>query len=168
MRGRTTRWFALALGAAATTLLLAGGFAGAEDEAGGGMPPPQKKVDQPALTDWVGTWDFVGDAGKGASTVKLAVGDTAVVEDLSADMGDFTYAGHGVTKVGADGKSVTLWWFDNVSPEPEVFRGTIGPDGIEAKSDKHRITRKKTATGYEFKMFEGENQLFASQYTRGK
>jgi hypothetical protein len=127
--------------------------------------PPQKKIEHPFVKETVGTWDFGGDM-KGASTVRLALGGTAVVEDLESTMGPAPYYGHGVRKLSDDGKTMTLWWFDNFSPAPEVFHGPVSADGYELRSEKHRVVMKKTASGLQFQMFEGDKLLFTSQYGR--
>ena len=76
-------------------------------------------------------------------------------EATSAAMGP--YAGHGVFKLGDDGKSVSVWWFDSMSPAPMKFTGTLTDTGYDATGDmpdgsgeKMRITLEKKGAGYEF------------------
>jgi hypothetical protein len=166
MRRRTfVAGFAVAVAATAFAL---GSRVGAE-EPPGGMPSPAKKIDHPFLKEMVGTWDFVTETGTGSTTVRLALGDTAIVEDLESQMGPgMPYFGHGVRKVADDGKTMTLWWFDSFSPEPDVYTGALAADGYDIKSKDQRITMKKTATGFEFKMFAGDTPLFGAQYVKRK
>jgi hypothetical protein len=164
MRGGRT-WLGAGIAAALVAAFSAGGIAGAEDDVGGGMPV-SKKVDPAVAKAMVGTWNVSGDM-TGTSTMRLALGDTAIVEELQTDMGGTPYHGLGVFKFG-DGGKMTVWWFD-ASPEPHVYRGTTGPQGCDLTSGDVRLTTRPTATGaVELKMYDGDQQIMALTYTRKK
>jgi hypothetical protein len=121
---------AAALAAVAVVFSLA---ARAEDPPEG-MPPSEPKIENPLLKgcvgEWKVTWSAEGPQGEetGTSTSKmsLAIGGTALVEDYSGpEMMPGGFFGHGVTKVSADGKTVTTWWFDSMMPEPMKLAGPL-------------------------------------------
>jgi hypothetical protein len=165
MRRRT---FLSGLAAVVAAAAVAVGSQALAEEPAGGMPSPQKKLDHPFVKEMVGVFDFVSDMGKGTSTIRLGLGDTAVIEDLEASMGPMPYFGHGVRKVSDDGKTMTLWWFDSTSAEPDVYTGPLTAEGFDLKSPEHRITMTKTATGFEFKIYQGDQLGFTAQYTKKK
>jgi hypothetical protein len=154
MNGRLSRWVA---GSAAGSVLLA--LAAAAEPP---QPMPQKKIDHPLLQacvgEWAVTWSMQGpqgpQSGTGTSKIAMAIGDTAMVEDYSADiMGGFH--GHGVIKVSDDGKSISNWWFDSMGAEPLKLTGPLSADSATMEGDapgmgRLKIVWKKAEGGFDF------------------
>jgi hypothetical protein len=165
---RRSTWFAVGLAVVvAVGLFVAGGAVRAEEEGGQGGPTPQKKLDPPLAKAVVGTWDWTGtgmlEGSSGTITYALGLGDTAVLEDVKGTLKfgeqSMPFAGHGVWKLGDDGTTIKLWWFDNLSPGAEAHEGTVTADGYAIKSDKGAMVLKKTATGLELNMHDGAATL---------
>jgi hypothetical protein len=125
-----------------------------------GMPPAQKKIDHPLLTAAIGEWTVTWTAaehGSGTATSRIApaAGGTLSVEDYSSpDMMPGGFHGHGVTKVSADGKTVTTWWFDSMGSEPIKLSGPLTADTAtiegETPMGAMKIVHKKVDGGFDF------------------
>ena len=146
------------LAATAAALLLAtGALANPEEPPKGGMPPPPRKFDSALATSLVGEWTWTSQStsmgeSKGTSVFRLALLDTALVEDVAGTTSMGPFEGTAVTRFSPDGKSVKLWWFSSMVTDPEAFTGTLGPDGWDVSSPTGgTMSLKKTATGLEMK-----------------
>lgn len=104
------------------------------------MPPMQKPIESALLKGLVGDWtvtstmtgpDGKAHEDKATSKLSIGIGGTALIEDFSGQMGGMPFAGHGVTKVGDDGKSILCWWFDTMMPEPIRLSGTVTDTSLE-------------------------------------
>ena len=166
----------------AGSALVAAGLARAGDDGkeGGmpaGMPAPQKAIHQPFLDALVGSWTtestskFMGQEhkGKGKVTFALAVGGTALLEtyeNTSDGPGGqpMTFYGHGIYKLSDDGKSASVWWLDNFSPEPMKLSGALSDHGLELSGEvpphgKMTISMSKTADGVTFKLTDPMGEM---------
>jgi hypothetical protein len=167
------RSLAVPVGVAVLALTAALSLPAAGEEpapAPGGMPASQKKVEHALAKALVGAWsiDHASEGAppgtQGTARFALALNGTALVEEY--DMGPM-FAGHGVYKFGDDGKTVSLWWFDTLSPVATHFVGTATEKGFEMKaSDGLWITLSRTATGYEFRLGTGPEAKFTDRMTR--
>ena len=128
--------------AAAGAAILAAGAAppAAPPAAAPPSPPPRPRRGHPYLNALVGEWEVsfvtVDPTGKshevkGTSKIVLGVGGTAILEDYECRMPEGPFAGHGITKLSDDGKTVNAWWFDNMGPEPMKLTGTVTETTIE-------------------------------------
>jgi hypothetical protein len=155
-----------ALGAAAG-VAIAVAMAGAEEP----KMAPQKPISHPLVTALVGTWNtkISGSiTGTGVATFVLGVGGTALLQDEQGEhkMGPsgpaMKTAGHGVYKVSDDGNTMSVWWIDNHAPEMVKATGPATADGYELSAQSpqgpFRIVMKRTATGFEFAMFMGDQK----------
>ena len=156
----------------------------ADDIGKQGAPTPQKPISSAVLDDLVGTWatqstaTHDGKEVKGHATVKFekAIGDTAIVETYEANMPGpdgkpMDFHGHGVYKVSDDGKSATIWWFSNMSPDVMKLTGTITDSGLDLSGDSPRgrvtLSMQKSGDGYAFKLAEGAN-VMNETYTKSR
>lgn len=175
----------MALSAAA---LLAGGIvagratAGDDPMAGGGMPPTVKCVDGNALVKaltankWTVTGSGMG-ASEGTSSYTLGAGKTVLVQTLDSKSAMGDYSGHGVTAWSEDGKSATMWWFNSMTQQPLVFKGTTTDAGYElsgeapgmdGKPGKATIKMVKKGEGFEF-TYSHEGQVYMTDtYAKAK
>ena len=161
------RWTAAAALVVSALSLSAGARAGDDPApAAPAAPPPQKTVKHPFFDGLVGSYTTtmkgqMGD-GSGKVTVRLGVGGTAVIEDYDATMGKDPFSGHGVFKVGDDGKTVTIWWFDTMMPEAMKLSGALTDTGYDVSGDipgagmKMRLTFEKKGATYEMRGFGGD------------
>jgi hypothetical protein len=167
MRARTFSWTAVGLGLALATAAVA-----APEEPAPGKPAPQKKVDHPFVKAIAGSWTWTSTAtvrGEAKGTIEWRLGllDTAVLEDVRGASSMGAFEGHGVWRVSEDGTTVRLWWFDNMTPVPESFTGTLGPDGYDVKSASGRtMSLKTTATGLEMRSSRGPQESTTVVFTR--
>jgi hypothetical protein len=163
------------LSACALTLCVAAvGFVAAEETRG---PVPQRLIAQPFLDGLVGSWttestmvhDGKESKGTGKSTYSRGIGGTALLQDYELtgpgpDGKTMSFYGHGVTKLADDGKTVTTWWFCNMSPDVMKLVGTVSDTGLELSGESPHgghvtISFTKTPDGLTFKMNEGPNQM---------
>jgi hypothetical protein len=141
---------------------------------------PQAAISHALLKSLAGSWttsstSMHGD-GTGKSTFTLGVGGTALVQDYEntgtgPDGAPMSFYGHGVYKVSEDGKTLTGWWFDSMSKEPNVLTGPLTETGYELTGDMpgmgpFTVRLAKTDAGLEFKMFSGEQTFMTETYTR--
>ncbi len=173
--GRT--WIAVGLAAAVAAGVAVSRVARAGDEpAAPAALPAQKKVDQAFLNDLVGTWSVVatgGMAGKGTAVFAKGVGGTAVLETYEQGGEGGSFSGHGVHKVSDDGKTVTVWWFDNFLAEPLKLSGPLKETGYEISGDcpgmgVMKITFEKKGEALDFKMALGDKESGAATYTKAR
>ena len=142
-------------------------------------PPVQKPVKTPLFDGVMGSYTTTSKGmmgeGKGKVSMHLAIGGTAVIEEYESTSGMGPYAGHGVYRVGDDGKSVSIWWFDSMSPKPMTFTGTLTDTAYDATGDmpdgsgKMRITLEKKGDAYEFRGLGADGkEWMAETWTRAK
>ena len=149
-------------------ILCAAPWAKAKDA---GAPAP-KKIDQPFLASLLGTWNWTsrtpgGTEEKGTETFRLALLDTAVFDEIDGVAGGSPFQGHGVLELGADGATVSGWWFFSPRPGALAFHGTLTADGYEVKSDEgERMQLRRTDGGLEMKAFKGETPTRTVTYTK--
>jgi hypothetical protein len=165
---------AIALGVTGA-LFLAAAFA--DDIGKQGGPIPQKPIASPLLDDLVGSWNTQsmathdGKEGKGHAkvTFEKGIGDTALLETYDAQMAGpdgkpMTFHGHAVYKISEDGKTATIWWFCNMSPDVMKLTGTITDSAMDLSGDspmgeKVTLSMKKSGDGFDFKLTEGKNVM---------
>ncbi len=163
---------AIAVGVAGA-LFVAAAFA---DDIGKG-PVPQKPLQSALLEDLVGSWNTQsiathdGKEGKGHAkvTFEKGIGDTALLQTYEGQMAGpdgkpMNFSGHGVYKVSEDGKTATIWWFCNMSPDVTKLTGTITDTALDLSGDSPHggrvtLSMKKSADGYDFKLAEGANVM---------
>lgn len=158
----------------ATGAVLRAGFARAEDPKKG-MPQAQKAVQQAFLESLVGTWNVESTgpfAGKGKATFAKGVGDTAILEDYEKTSAMGTYFAHGIYRVSDDGKTLTIWRFDNYGAEPLKLSGPLKDTGYEVSGTSPgmgpmKLTCEKTGDTLTFTMSAGGMEM-TSAYTRAK
>jgi hypothetical protein len=116
-------------------------------------------------------------ASKGAASFRLGAGKTLLVEDydVKGDMGE--YSGFGVFKWSADGKTATLWWFDNGAAKPTEFTGPATDTGYEltgtvsrmpGQASKTVLKLTKKGDGFEFTYTEEGTVAFTDTLTKAK
>jgi hypothetical protein len=173
---RSVRTWIVVVGLAAAVATLAfGGSVSAEDPAAGG-PPVQKPVAQAFLEHLVGTWSVDatgGMPGKGKAVFAKGIGGTALMQQYQLDLPGSPFHGHAVHKVSDDGKTMTVWWFDNYISEPIRLAGPLKDAGYEITGEfpgmgSATITLEKTADGLAFRMSADGQELMAATYTRAK
>jgi hypothetical protein len=132
----------------ASLLVLAAGAAlvaapaRAEDPApAGGVPKPLPKAEHAFLDSLVGSWDAsvkaAGGEYRGTDRWTKVAGDTAWVHEMSLASEKDAFHGLGVLRLAADGKSLSMWWYDSHGRGGVwKFRGTAGPEGFEVASDE--------------------------------
>ena len=166
MRARTFSWTAVGLGLALATGVAV--FAAPPPV----MPAPQKPIAHPFATSLAGEWSWTAQSSsmgesKGTSTIRLGLLDTAVIEDVRGTTKMGPFEGQALWRVGADGKTVKLWWFDPMRFDPEVFTGTLGTDGYDVSSqDAETMSFKRTPTGLEMKANRRGSGTMTVTYTR--
>jgi hypothetical protein len=177
---RTKTWIAVGLAAALGLGVGLGAGRARAEEPKGGAPAPEKPLKHPLTDALVGSWTTVssGMMGGGKSKVSyaLGIGGTALLqtyENTSGEPGkEETFHGHGVYKVSADGKTLSVWWFDSASAEPMKMTGPLTDGGYEIKGTHDgmpmKITFAKAGDGYEFKMFMGDAEVMKDVYTKVK
>ncbi len=171
------------LGLAIVAIVFAG--LAAADETTKAMPPPQKPIVQPFLDAAVGSWTTEStmthegkeSKGTGKATFTKAIGGTAILQTYEntspgPDGKVMTFHGHGVYKLDDDGKTVTLWWFCNLSPDVTKMTGTVSDSDLQLSGDglhgeRMTISVKKSADGLAFEMKEGE-EVMKETYRRAR
>jgi hypothetical protein len=157
--------------------LVAAGLLVADDSGKSAVPAPQMKITAPFFDGLVGSWTTESKAthegqehgGRGRATFERGVGDTAVLQSYENvgpghDGAEMQYFGHGVWKVAADGKTVTLWWFSNLAPDVMKLTGPVTADGVtltgpSPQGTEVKITMRRAEDGFAFEMNEGKNSL---------
>lgn len=172
----TKTWIAAGL---ALALMGGGGFlagrATAEDPKEG-PPPAEKEIGaHPLVKALTGKWTIKGTSAMGestgTSTLALTCGNTILLQDYASksQMGDFR--GLGVMKLGSDGKSGTLWWFDTYMPDVIKLAGKVSDTGYELEGDgpmgHMKAVMAPKGEGYEFRMTM-DGQEMVDTYTRAK
>lgn len=178
----------IAMCAVAVVAAGAGAVAGrafAEDDpmAGGGMPPPQKPIDAHPLVKsltanpWTTKATSPQGPGEGKASFRLGAANTVLVQDYDAKHAWGPYGGLGVTKISDDGKTATMWWFNTMGGEPDVYTGPITDTGYELKGEietgpgtKSKVVIKmvKKGDGFEF-TFGMDGQVgMTDVYTKAK
>jgi hypothetical protein len=155
--------------------VLSAGLARAEDPAAPPMPKREKQLQQAFLDALVGTWNVEttgGMTGKGKATFAKGVGGTALLETYeTSDKGE-AFNGHGIHKVSEDGKTVTVWWFDDFSAKPLELTGPLTDTGYEISGEcphgPMKITFEKKGDALLFKMFMGGQEAMVGNYTKAK
>jgi hypothetical protein len=165
------------VGAALLSAIAGVGFVTADEVTKQAMPAPEKALASPFFDHLAGSWttestgihDGKETKGTGKATFTKAIGGTALVQTyemtgLGPDGKTGTFYGHGVTKVGNDGKSATTWWFCNMSPDVMKLTGTLTDSGLELSGTSPHgnpvtVSFTKTADGVAFKMTEGANEM---------
>jgi hypothetical protein len=153
---------------------LCAGLARAEDPKEA-MPPVQKEMKQPFVDGLVGTWNIESTgpmAGKGKATFAKGVGATALLEDYEGTSAMGSFSGHGIHKVSADNKTITVWWIDNYLAEPMKLTGPLTDTNYEISGEAPgmgamKIKFEKKGDGLVFTM-EAGGQTMVSNYTRAK
>jgi hypothetical protein len=176
---RSLRWFvavSAAVVAAGSSLVI--GSARAEDAPGGGAAAPtlEKKIDHPFVLAWVGDWDVTesmgGTESKAKSKFALGIGGTALVEDYAGQMAGQAFAGHGVGKVAADGKTMSLWWFDNLMPEPLKLSGPLSDTSLEVTGNgpmgAMKIVVKQVEGGLDWEFSSDGHPWMTQRYRKAK
>jgi hypothetical protein len=164
-------------GTAALLAIVGVGFVTADEVTKQGMPAPEKAIASPFVDHLAGSWttestsimDGKESKGTGKATFTKGVGGTALVQTYEMtgpgpDGKPMTYYGHGVTKVAADGKTATTWWFCNMSPDSMKLTGTLTDSGLELSGTSPHgtpvtVSYTKTADGVAFKMTDGANEM---------
>jgi hypothetical protein len=168
----------LTAGIGSMFLVAAVGFAVADDTSKSEKKhEPMKAVSQPFLDSLVGTWTTESTAthegkqfkGTGKATYARAIGNTAIIQNYEnsgpgPDGKTMTFFGHGVNRLSDDGKTLTVYWFCNMYPDPMKLSGPISDSGIELSGESPQgqavtISFTKSADGITFKMKEGENEM---------
>jgi hypothetical protein len=122
----------------------------ARAEEGAAAPPAAlAKVDVPFLDALVGDWnasvEAMGEKLKGTDRWTKVVDGTAWLHELQFGEGNMAFHGLGVLRPDADGKGVSMWWFDSMGPgNVWRFHGTVGPDGFEVASDEGGMKATKS------------------------
>jgi hypothetical protein len=170
-------WTMVATVAVVGAVAFFSGRATAEDKQEG-MPPPQAKIGtHPLVKGLTGTWNVAGKGLQGdhtgTSSYALACGDTVVVNHYASKTGSTEFYGLGVGKLSDDGKSATLWWFDNYMPGVLVFTGPATDAGYELTvkdgemaGAKAKMTKK--GEGWTFVLSSGADEFVNETYTRAK
>jgi hypothetical protein len=174
--------------ALASCALLAGfaAYALAGDAPKAGGPVPQKTIASPLLADLSGTWVTESTSTHDGQTMKStgkvefskALGDTAFLQAYEShgpgpDGGSMDFFGHGVYKVSDDGKTLTIWWFCNMSPDVLKLTGPITDTGFDASGTspntggKMTVSMKKSGDGYAFSLVDGPSKM-DEVYKRGR
>jgi hypothetical protein len=158
---------------------LVAGRAFAEDPMPGGAPPMEKAIDGHALVKALTAngWTVKGD-GAGTSTFRLGANKTVLVQDYTTAGGKMgPYGGVGATKVSADGKTATMWWFHSMGAQPMQFTGPITDTGYELSGDvpnmmgaitKATVKLTKKGEGYEFTYVQDDQTYMTDTYTKAK
>lgn len=139
---------------------------------------PMKAISQPFLDGLLGSWttestgthDGQTFKGTGKTTYARAIGGTAIVQNYESttpgpDGKTMNFNGHGVSRLSDDGKTLTLWWFCNMYPDPLKLSGPITSNSIDLTGDAPHgggtvnASFTKTADGVTFKLTEGENEM---------
>ena len=165
---------------AATAILACASWAGlaiADQSGKSDKPVPQKELAQPFLDGLVGSWstqskgvhEGVQMTGSGTSTWERGIGGTALLQTYEGSMPGpdgkmMQLHGHGVYKVSDDGKTATVWWFCNMSPDVMKLTGSATDSGIHLTGEspmggKVDLNFEKSDSGLVFKMTEGTNEL---------
>ena len=169
----------LALVASLAAVAAVAGFrlASAKDEEKGGMVP-QKPIASPFTDALLGSWMTESESdmgqgpqkGKGQVTFEKGVGGTAILETYQNTGAMGAFSGHGIYKVSDDGKTLSCWWIDSMSPEVMKISGPLTEKGCDISAPmpkgKFRITMEKTDTGVSFKMFSADKQVMKEDYKR--
>lgn len=174
-RSRTWIGFALVGVVAAGAGFVARG-ALAEDEKPAEMPQ-EKAIDGHALVKALsGTWttkatSTMGDMA-GQVTYGLECGKTILASRYQTKGGFGEMHGFGVTKISADGKTATQWWFDSMMPEALVMTGPVTETGFSVegsnKQGASKVTLEKKGDGFEMKVFGDGNLFMTETYTKAK
>jgi hypothetical protein len=150
------------------------------DKDGGKAPPPvQKPVSGAYLDSLLGTWttDTTSDMGsaKGKTTFAKAAAGTAILEtcDGTAELKGTTLqvGAVGIYKVSEDGKNLTIWWIDNMLPEPLKGTGPLTDSGFEISVDHPQhdsfvIKMSKTPDGHALKVIEDGKETATQTFRR--
>ena len=160
-------------------VLVGGRFARAEDPHGGnphgGRPAAPQPVTQPFVEALVGAWNVETAGpygGKGKVTFAKGVGGTALVEDYEKTSAMGTYYAHGVYRVSDDGKTITLWRFDNHGVAPMTLSGPLGENGYTVTGEvpsmgSVKLTCEKKGDAL-VHTFSGSGLEITSTYTKAK
>jgi hypothetical protein len=167
----------LTAGIGSLFIVAAVGFAVAEDTSKAAKHEPMKAVSQPFLDGLLGVWTTESTAthegkqfkGSGKAVYTRGIGGTAIIQNYEnsgpgPDGKVMTFSGHAINRVSDDGKTLTLWWFCNMYPDPMKLTGPITDSGVELTGESPHgqavtISFKKTADGITFNMKEGENEM---------
>jgi hypothetical protein len=134
-------------------------------------PPMRKKVDHPFVSAWLGDWVVTtkGGAGTARASVRLAIGDTAVVHDYASES-DAGFAGHGVHRISDDGRTMTSWWFDSHGLEPMKMVGPLTETSAElngtSSTGSLTVSWTRVEGGWDFTMSSGGRAILAQEYRR--
>jgi len=156
--------------------VLGSSVARAGDEKGDGGMRPVAKVTAPFFKELAGSFTTASKAswgdGKGKVTCRLAVGETAFIEEYQNGEGEQAFHGMALYKVSDDGKAVTLWWIDSMAKEPQKFEGALAEDGYEAKGTSPHgpttLALKKSGEGFQFTLTVGDAVQMTETWTRVK
>jgi hypothetical protein len=172
---------------AAAVLAFAGGIvagrAVAEDEMPAGGMPQEKPIDGHALVKaltankWTTKSTSSMGGGEGETSYRLGAGKTALVQDYDSKSAMGAYSGLGITKVSADGKTATMWWFNSMSPNADEYTGPITENGYELTGTvdnmqggkaKANLKLTKKGEGFEFTYTMDGQLMFTDVYTKAK
>ncbi len=138
----------------------------------GPAPIPPKAIDgQSFVQALVGTWDVhaTGSWGTddGTRTYRLGAGGTVLVEDCESGSQP-KFSSHGVWRVGADGKALATWWFDNMSDEVVAYKGTITDTvadyAADSASGSRRSVLTRTEGGFTLELYRNGQKVGTATY----
>ena len=147
------------------------------------MPPAEKAIDGnplvKALTASKWTTKSSSSMGNGAGTnaYHLAAGKTVLVQDYESKGTTGEYAGLGVYKLSADGKTATLWWFNTMSNSADQYTGPVTDTGYELSGTvdnmaggkaKAELKLAKKGETFEFTYTMDDQLMFTDVYTPAK
>lgn len=156
--------------------------AGGEPQEGAGMPG-EACIDTHALvkaltanawsTKGTGMWDSVGKV-----SFRLGAGKTLLVQDYAATgtAGDALH-GLGVLKWAPDGKTATVWWFDDTMKRPIELKGPASESGYEltgemalpdGKPSTATFKLAKKGEGFEFTLAADGQVMMTEVYSKAK
>ena len=155
---------------------LGASVARAGDEKDAGAMRPVAKLTHPFFKALEGSFTTVSKStcgeGKGKATCRFAVGETAFVEEYQNGDGEQAFHGIGLYKVSDDGKTVSTWWLDSMSKEPQKFEGPLADDGFEAHGTTPRgpatVAFKKRGEGFDFTLTMNGVVELTEVWTRAK
>lgn len=151
----------------------------ADKDGGKSLPPAQKPISGAYLDGLLGTWttETTADMGaaKGRSTFAKAAAGTAILEtcDGTAQLKGTTVnvGAIGIYKVSDDGKTLTIWWIDNLLPEPLKGTGPLTDSGFEInvnhpQHDSFVIKMSKTPEGHILEVIEDGKKAATQTFRR--
>ena len=149
---------------------------------------PQAGPETKALEKFVGQWKCEiggpgGEASTGTSRYKMELNGMHLSQELTADLGGFTFQGHGTTSYCPFRKKYVSTWIDTMSSSPTTMEGTMSEDkkqltekgqgpGMNGLADYKSTTRWQDDDTFVFTLYVmsdgNEQELMSITYQRQK